>query len=440
MTTILKQPKDSVSLELLELEKKHTSPSIGRDCNLIVDRAEGPFVYTRDGEEYLDFVQGIAVNNVGHRHPKVVEAAKAQIDKLIHLSYGTAFYEPYIRLTTALAEVAPGDLSRVFLANSGAEAVEGALKLSRFYTRRPAIIGFRGSFHGRTMGALTLTASSATYHGRYEPLLPSVYHVPYPYCYRCPYRLEPDTCGVDCFEELENLLAFEVDPEDVAAVVMEPVMGEGGYVPPHPEYVKRLRTLCDRHGILFVADEVQTGFGRTGKMFAIEHFDVVPDIMSLGKGIAAGFPLSAVVAKDEIMGSWKTGAHGSTYGGNPVSCAAALANLEVIREEKLVERAAELGAHMKARFQDMMERFEFIGDVRGLGLMIGIEFVKDRKTKEPNPEVVDRIIEGCFERKLLVHPCGNWKQGLRLMVPLNIPSDLLDRGIDIIEEVMGEIV
>ncbi|MEW6080683.1 MAG: aspartate aminotransferase family protein [Bacillota bacterium] len=422
--------------EVIEKGRKHISGVIVRDTELVVEKGEGSWLYTSEGERYLDFIAGIAVCNVGHCHPRVVEAAKAQLERLIHISISTAYYESVSELASELARLAPGEIDTCFFSNSGAEAVEGAIKLARYFTKRPGIIGFYGSFHGRTFGAVSLTASSWKYHSYYEPLLPEVYHVSYPYCYRCPYRLSPANCDLECLNEMRTLMRYQVAPDRVACVIMEPVMGEGGYVVPPARYVRELRKLTADHGILLIMDEVQSGFGRTGRMFATEHFQVVPDIMTMAKGIAAGLPLSALAAPRRIMDAWKPGAHGTTFGGNPVSCAAALASLKVIEEENLLGRAAEMGAYMKSRFEQMKQEHPFIGDVRGLGMMVGVEFVHPDGT--PNGDAVTYITQRCLEKRLIVHPAGDHKHVLRFMTPLNISREDLDYGLAIIEETMRE--
>lgn len=422
------------SRSLLEKAQAHLSPALYRATRKVFERAEGCYLITRDGERYLDFVSGIAVNNVGHNHPEVVAAAKEQTEKLIHICGATGYYESQIELAAELARLAPGDLDSVFFSNSGAEAVEGAIKLARYVTRRPSIIAFKGAFHGRTMGATSLTASSVRYRQHYDPLLAGVYHVSYPYPFRSPYK-EPG--AKPYLEEIENLFKYMISPQDVAAVIIEPVLGEGGYIVPPDGYMEGLRELTRKHGILLIFDEVQTGFGRTGKMFAAEHYGVVPDIMTLGKGIAGGFPLSAIVSRKEIMDKWPPGAHGSTFGGHPVSCAAAVANLRVMQRERLVERAEETGAYLKERLLDLQRRHPVIGEVRGLGLMIGVEFVKPDGS--PAPDVVNRIVELALEEKLLFYSAGVYKNVIRFMTPLNISREDLDKGLDILTRCLEKV-
>ncbi len=425
------------STAIAETAREHLCPALPRATELVFERGEGSYLYTADGEAYLDLVAGIAVCNVGHCHPEVVQAVREQAGRLMHICLVTGYYPSAVRLADMLAEIAPGDLDTVFFANTGAEAIEGALKLARYVTRRPVVIAYRGAFHGRTLAAVSLTSSSVRYRQHYEPLLPSVYHVTYPYCFRCRFKAEPASCDLECFEDFALLFSHQVSPQDVAAVVMEPVLGEGGYVFPPERYVRAVRSLCDEHGILLIFDEIQTGFGRTGKMFAAEHYGVVPDIMCMAKAMASGLPLSAFMARRELMAQWPGGAHGTTFGANPVSCAAAVASLEVITREGLVERSARLGDYLKGRLEEIKDRYPVIGDVRGRGLMVAVEFVKP--DGRPNGEVCARVIQRCLERRLLFYPCGTYKQCIRFMPALNIPREDLDRAIEIFAEVISEV-
>ncbi|MFQ5586244.1 MAG: aspartate aminotransferase family protein [Thermodesulfobacteriota bacterium] len=399
--------------------------------DIVAKRAEGVYVEDEDGTRYMDFTSGLATTNTGHNHPRVVEAIKEQADSLIHS--GCIFHsEPMVTLSETFREVTPAGLDTFFYANSGAEAVEGALKLARFTTKRQGIIAFTGAFHGRTFGAVSLTASNARYRHGYHPLLPSVYHSPYPYCYRCPLGQSRDTCNIDCYDYLERLLKQVVHPEDVAAIIIEPLLGEGGYVVPPDDFLRRLRTLCDRWGIFLIFDEVQCGMGRTGKFFASEHIGVVPDIMTLAKGIASGMPLGAIVSRKEIMKTWPPGAHGTTFGGNPISCAAAIATVKVIREEGLLENARAVGEVAMKRLTAMRERHPSIGDVRGRGLMIGVEIVKNGK--EPDPEGLKRIADYSLTKGLILLECGTERSIIRLAPPLIIGEEEMERGLSIMEE------
>jgi 4-aminobutyrate aminotransferase len=357
------------------------------------------------------------------------------MDRLVHGPIGVLLYEPIVRLAEELRGVVPGGLDMFFFGNSGAEAVEGALKLARYVTGRPAVIAFEGGFHGRTMGAASVTSSKSKYRLHYEPLLSSVYFAPYPYCYRCPVGREQGRCGLECLDRLDSMFHHLVDPSQVAAVLVEPVLGEGGYVVPPAGYLKGLRELCDRHGILLVFDEVQTGFGRTGAMFAAQAMGVVPDVMAVAKGIASGLPLGATVAPSRLMKEWSPGAHGTTFGGNPVSCAAALATLAVLREEDLPARARGLGEYALSRLREMADRHPRVGDVRGLGLMIGIEFV-DPAGRRPDGELVARVLEECLARGLILYPCGTFNQVIRFIPPLTVSGEDLDAGLEILSQAL----
>lgn len=423
--------------ELLIEAKEHFSPSLTRATELMVVKGEGPYLYTESGERYIDFVEGIAVNNVGHCHPKIVKAVKDQVEKLIHASFNLAYYPTAVELASKLSEVTPGNLDMFFFSNSGAEAVEGALKLARFNKRRPGIIAFRGAFHGRTMGALSVTSSNMNYRARYAPFLPSVFHVPYPYCFRCPYHQKPETCDLDCLKEFDRLFNYVVSPDDIAAVIFEPVQGEGGYIVPPVKYVKKLREITLEHGILLIFDEVQTGFGRTGKMFAAENFKVVPDIMTLGKAIASGFPLSAVVSSKQLMSEWPPGAHGTTFGGNPVACAAGIANLKIFEEERILEQCNANGEYFKNRLISIQDKYPIVGDVRGLGLMLAVELVE--ADGAPNSKAAKLINQYCQDNHLLFFLCGTYKNCVRFIPPLNIPRDVMDEGLDIFESAVEKV-
>ncbi len=408
------------------------SPSYTRAYPLAVESGEGCMIDDVDGNRYLDFSAGIAVVAAGHCHPRVVAAIQEQAARLIHMSGTDFYYEEMVALAEKLAEIAPGEVPRrVSFGNSGAEAVEGCLKLARYATGRDKLIAFYGSFHGRTMGALSLTARKAVQRSGFAPLVPGVVHAPYPYCYRCAYGKEPDTCAVECVQFIENTLLKTVAPaEETAAIVIEPVQGEGGYIVPPRKFFDELTRVAQKHGILIIADEVQSGMGRTGKMWASEHFGLVPDILAVAKGIASGMPLGATVARASLM-TWPPGAHASTFGGNPVSCAAALVTIALL-EEELVANAARMGEHMMERLREWPGRFRNVGDVRGLGLMIGIELVRDRETKERAPELRDCVVEQAFRRGLLVLGAG--ENTIRLCPPLVVTRDQCDFALETIEE------
>lgn len=422
----------------LEKNEQVVSPSLPHAYPLVIKKAQGTLVEDLDGNIFLDFAAGIAVCSTGHCHPKVVQAIKDQADKLIHIC-GADFYDPnYINLSERVGKLAPGDgPKKVFLGNSGAEAVEAALKLSRNHTKRQHIIAFFGAFHGRTMGAVSLTASKPVYKKGFGPLLPAITHVPYAYCYRCEFNQTYPSCNLACVDYIERkVLGHNLPPEEVAAIFVEPVQGEGGYIVPPDGWHQRLRELCDKYGIMFVDDEVQAGIGRTGKMFAIEHWDVVPDIITSAKALGSGMPISAMIGKEEVM-TWPPGAHGSTYGGNPVSAAAAQATLDVIEEENLMENAAVIGAAMKENLEDIATSSKLIGDVRGLGLMIGVELVKDKTTKEKAKKETEEVMVACFERGLMVLPCG--PNSIRFSPPLNISQQEADTALNIFAEALADV-
>jgi len=420
--------------EVVERSDRVVSPSLPRAYPLVVKRAYGCTVEDVDGNQFLDCMAGIAVCSTGHCHPRVVRAIQEQAERWLHIC-GADFYDPqYIALAERLAAIAPGDEpKRVFLGNSGAEAVEAALKLARHHTRRPYVIAFFGAFHGRTMGAVSLTASKPVYHRGFAPLLPGIVHVPYGYCYRCAYNLTYPSCNLACVDFIEEtLMGRSVPPDEVAAIFVEPVQGEGGYVVPPDGWLQKLRALCDRYGILLVADEVQSGMGRTGKWFATEHWGVVPDILCVAKALASGMPVSAMVARESVM-TWPTGAHGSTFGGNPVACAAALATIDVIEQEGLMENAVRVGNRLLdglralAREVEQAGRPPFIGDVRGLGLMIGVELVQDLQTRAPAHDEAEEVMIECFRRGLLVLTCG--ASSIRFAPPLVITEAEADRAL-----------
>ena len=417
---------------IIERDTRVISTSYTRGYPLVVESASGAMVQDVDGNRFLDFNAGIAVVAAGHCHPRVVDAIQKQAARLIHMSGTDFYYEGMVTLAEKLAEIAPGDVARrVSFGNSGAEAVEGCIKLARWSTKRDKIIAFFGSFHGRTMGALSLTARKAVQRAGFGPLIPGVVHAPYPNCYRCPFGKREDTCAVECVKHIEDTLLKTISPaEETAAIVVEPVQGEGGYIVPPKKFFDELSRVAQANGILLVCDEVQCGMGRTGKMWASQHFDLVPDIMAVAKGIASGMPLGATVARADLM-TWPPGAHASTFGGNPVCCAAALATISLL-EEGLVENAARMGAHIMGRLQDWPSRFPAVGQVRGLGLMIGIEIVRDQQTKEKAPQLRDRIVDLAFDRGLLVLGAG--ENSIRLCPPLVVNRDQCDFAVDTLEE------
>lgn len=419
------------NLSYLELDDQYVNPVLSRSARIVTERARGSWIYDMNGDAYLDFATGIAVNNVGHCHPRVVEAIQKQAAEYIHTSV-TTHHKRYIELAKKLVEITPQSVDSVFLANSGAEAVEGALKLARYVTRRPGIINFRGSFHGRTFLTTALTTSKLYYREMYEPLPGSIFTCPFPYVYRSHFKNDAQSCVQDCLDYIDDLFHRIVHPEQIAAIVIEPVQGEGGYIAPPKGFIAALRKIADQHGIILIIDEVQTGFGRTGKMFAIEHEGVEPDVLLMAKGIAGGMPLSAFVARRELTSKWAPGRHGSTFGGNPVSCAAALATIDVLQEERLPERAAKLGAEMLKEIKDATKGMSHVGEVRGVGLMLGIDF--DEPDGKPSKKIAERVAEKCLENKLIVLTCGHGGQVIRLMPPLNLSDADAEKGLDILKK------
>lgn len=399
---------------------------------VVVDRAEGLYVWDIHGERWADFTSGIAVVNTGHCHPKVVAAIREQAGKIIHAQANILAHEPMMRLAQAITATLPPKLNQVFFSNSGAEAVEGAVKLAKVATGRPAIIAFRGAFHGRTHLAMALTSSRVKVRGHYEPLVPSIYYAPYPYPFRNPYGVPPDEVDLVCLAELERLFETMVLPDDVAAIIVEPMLGEGGYILPPKRFLQNLRRLCDQYGILLIVDEIQTGVGRTGRMWAFEHFEIVPDIVTMAKGIASGLPLSAVAASRELMDKWPPGAHGGTYGGNAVACAAGVATFEVMRQERLPENAERIGNFLMAQLRELQDEFPVIGEVRGLGLMIGVELVKPDRA--PNPDAVKRVIQRAQELRTLLITAGEHDQVIRVIPPLIINQRQAEEFLDVFAE------
>ena len=411
--------------------------SYHREYPLVVDHALGSEVWDVDGRRYIDFMAGVAVLNVGHRHPKVVEAVRQQVDKFWHICLHDFYYPNAVDLAEQLQRIAPmSDHTRIYFGNSGTEAVEAAIKLARYKTKRSRFIGFTGAFHGRTLGSLSFTSSKTVQRANYQLMVP-VHHLPYPNEYR-PVLVSHngEHYGDTILDYLENeLFRMVVSPQDIAGILIEPIQGEGGYVIPSPGFFPRLRQLCDRHGILLMVDEVQSGAGRTGRWWAIEHEDVEPDIVCFAKGVASGMPLGGIIARDEVM-AWKSGAHGSTFGGNPVAVAASAATLQVIEEEGLLERATESGNYILDALAEMETKHPSIGQVRGRGLMVGIEFVTDRETKKRGAQLRNHVVQRGFAEGLLLLPCG--ENTIRLTPPLNIPRHLLDEGLQIFEHVVGE--
>jgi len=417
--------------ELAELRARYVPRGITSAHPITVDRARGSEIWDVSGKRYIDFAGGIGVMNVGHAHPRVMKAVHEQLEKATHTSFQVVHYESYLRLAQRLCEVAPiGGDKKAVLFSTGAEAIENAVKIARAATGRPAVISFRGAFHGRTLLTLSLTGSVQPYKQNFGPYAPEIYQTPFPYEYR---GWNTDAALAD----LHNLLESEVSPNRVAAILIEPVLGEGGFVPAPLDFMRKLRELTKQHGIMLIADEIQTGFGRTGKFFAIEHSGVEPDLVAVAKSLAAGFPLSGVVGRAEVMDAPDPGGLGGTYGGNPVACAAGLAVMDVMRDEKLPERAARIGSVVEERMRTWAAEREIIGDVRGLGAMVGMELVRDRKTREPADKETAKILAAAREKGLIILRCGVHHNVIRTLMPLTIPDEQLDEGLDILGATLG---
>ena len=412
--------------EVAELRSKYVPRGITSSHPITADRARGSELWDVSGKRYVDFAGGIGVMNVGHAHPRVMEAVEEQLRRATHTSFQVVQYETYLRLAERLCEVTPidGPKKAIFF-STGAEAIENAVKIARAATGRPAVISFRGGFHGRTLLALSLTGSVQPYKQDFGPYAAEVYQSPFPYEYRG-WNTEA------AIADLDNLLESEVGPKRVAAILIEPELGEGGFVPAPLDFMRRLRQLCDRHGILLIADEIQTGFGRTGRFFAVEHSGVQPDLITVAKSLAAGFPLSGVVGKADVMDAPDPGGLGGTYGGNPVACAAGLAVMDIMRDEKLPERAARIGSVVEERMRTWASDNQLIGEVRGLGAMMGMELVRDRKTKEPADTQTAKIVASAREGGLIALRCGVHHNVIRTLMPLTIPDDQLEEGLDIL--------
>lgn len=426
---IIYMPKKSESV--LKRDKKLISPSYTRSYGLVVDWGRGSWIWDLDKRKYLDFTAGIAVASVGHSHPEVVKAVKAQAEKILH-NAGTDFYnEPIVDLAEKLSGVTPGSFpKKAFFTNSGTESVECSFKLARWHTKKPRMIAFLNAFHGRTFGSMTLSASKLTHRDHFAPLVPSVTHTPYAYCYRCPFGESAGSCSMACLAFLEDqILRKIVPPDEVAGIILEPIQGEGGYIVPPDGFLRGVQKLCHKHGFLLIADEVQSGFCRTGKWFASEHSGIVPDIITLAKGIAAGMPLGACVARADVM-DWPPGAHASTFSGNPLAVQASLAAMRIMKASKLASNAERMGKHARGVLRELQEDLDLIGDVRGKGLMVGVDLVKNRRTKEPAKKAAEKVVQDCFKSGLLVLTCG--ESVVRLMPPLVITQEEMDHGLGIL--------
>jgi 4-aminobutyrate aminotransferase len=435
---IVVSPPGPKARELIKKDETFISPSYVRFYPLAIESAKGCIVKDVDGNEYIDFNSGLVCLNVGHCHPKVVDAIKKQSEKFLHYSNTDFYYRPVVDLAEKLCEVTPGRFDKkVYFGNSGAEAVESAVKLSKWHTRKQRFIAYISAFHGRTLGALSFTASKPVQRRYFFPMLPGVTHVPYPNCYRCPFKLSYPDCNYWCVDFIDEMVLQKyVPPEEVAGILIEPIQGEGGYVVPPPEYFPRLKRIADKYGLLLIDDEVQSGVGRTGRWFAIEHWKVEPDIVCTAKAIASGLPLGAIVSRARLM-DWEGGSHASTFGGNPLSCVAALALIDVIKEEKLLENATKQGRYIMKRLENLKDDCEILGDVRGKGLMIGAEIVEDKDTKKPAGEKTKEIMLRCWKRGVAIITCG--VSTLRIAPPIIITRDLVDASMDIVEDVIKEV-
>ncbi|HEY7504688.1 MAG TPA: 4-aminobutyrate--2-oxoglutarate transaminase [Gemmatimonadales bacterium] len=434
------------SRELLARRAAAVPRGVPAVTSIAVAHAEGAVVTDLDGNRLIDFGGGIGVVNTGHRHPGVVDAVRAQLDRFAHVCFPVSTYGPYVELAERLNRVTPGSHEkRTFFVNSGAEAVENAVKVARVFTGRQGVVCFEHGFHGRTNLAMALTSKVVPYKKGFGPFAPEVYRLPYPYCYRCDKADRrtgglADGCCLASADWLERQFAALVDPGSVAAVVMELELGEGGFVPAPVEYVRTLAAFARSHGILFVADEIQTGFGRTGAMFACEHYDLIPDIITTAKSLAGGFPLAAVTGRAEVMEAAEPGGLGGTYGGNPLACAAALAVLDAMENERIPERAATAGARIAGRFRSWAECYPAIGDVRGLGAMVGMELVTDRASRTPDKALTGRLLAGALRRGVILLSAGTYGNVVRVLAPLTADDALLDEGLDAVGEALAEAV
>jgi 4-aminobutyrate aminotransferase len=426
--------------EIVRRDSKYVSPSYTRDYPFVMARGEGAVVEDVDGNVFLDCAAGIAVNSTGHAHPDVVSAITTQAKKYLHMSGTDFYYEPQVELAEQIAAIVPvgggsGEV-RSFFSNSGAEAIEAAIKLARYASKRFNLIAFLGSFHGRTLGALSVTSSKSVQRRGFGPMLPGVFHAPYANCYRCPLGLKSESCAAECLDYIEDqILVHLVSPDEVAAVLVEPIQGEGGYVVPPAQFHQRLRALTRQHGMLLIADEVQSGMGRTGRMFACEHFDLDVDIVTIAKGIASGMPLGVTAARADVM-TWPPGAHASTFGGNPVSAAAALATIKILKDG-LVRNAEVVGEYLIERLRGLMDKHPIIGDVRGKGLMIGVELVRDRVTKERAVQERNALVQAMFHKGVLILGAG--RNAVRFCPPMVITKDQADTVATLFDECLSSV-
>lgn len=435
---IVTSPPGPKAREIIEEDKAIASPSLAKTAPLVGVEAEDVWIKDIDGNVFLDFGSGIAVTNVGHKDPRVVDSIKKQAEKAIHINSCDFYTLPQLKLAKRLFELTPGDFKkRIFFTSSGTEAVESALKIAQWYTQNYYTIGFIGGFHGLTMGSLKLTTTDVKARKNFKGMAPGAYHAPFPYCYRCPFGLDRSDCGMQCLDYIEDTILKKLaPPEDISCLIVEPVQGAAGYVVPPDEFLPKLRDLCNKHGIILIVDEIQSGYGRTGKWFASDHWGVEPDIMTVSKAMASGLPIGAAISRAELM-NWESGAHESTFGGNPVVCSAALSVLDTMKKEQLVENSAEVGDYLLKRFSEISDEHPILGDVRGMGLMIGLELVKDRDTKEPATEERNQIKKKAFNRGLILLEAGECS--LRLAPPLTLTKEQAETGLKIFEEALTEV-
>jgi 4-aminobutyrate aminotransferase/(S)-3-amino-2-methylpropionate transaminase len=425
----------SRSEELTKLRKQNVPQAPYNITPAFIREARGALMIDVEGRELIDYAGGIGVNNVGHCHPKVVAAIKDQADKCIHTCFHVAMYDAYVDLAAKLNALAPGAFPRMTMfANSGAEAVENAIKVARYHKKRPAVICFENGYHGRTIYTLSLTSKIKPYKFGFGPFASEVYRIPYAYCYRCPFGLKYPDCEVSCADYLEDVFVSHVSAESTAAIIAEPIQGEGGFITPPPEYFSKVQKIAQKYEIVLIIDEVQTGVGRTGKFFAIEHWGIEPDILTLAKSLAGGMPLSAIIAREELINKIHVGGLGGTFSGNPVCCRAGLAVLEIMLQDGLLQRAERLGEKLLTQFKNLQEKFEIIGDVRGKGPMLAMELVRDRETKTPAKEEADKLVKLCYDKGLVLLSCGNFGNVIRTLMPLVITDEQLERGLTILEE------
>ncbi|MBU9711300.1 4-aminobutyrate--2-oxoglutarate transaminase [Evansella tamaricis] len=428
-----------VASELLERRREHVPRGPFNTATTFVKKGEGAILEDVDGNRFIDFAGAIGTLNAGHCPKEVVEALKDQIDNYLHPCFHVMMYEPYIQLAEKLNQITPGDHhKKTFFLSTGAEAVENAVKIARKYTGRKGIISFERGFHGRTYMAMSLTSKVKPYKYKFGPFVSETYKTVYPYYYRKPEGMSEEELDQECIQRLENFFLSEVSAEETAAVIMEPVQGEGGFIVPSKRFVTRVKEICEQHGILFIADEVQTGFGRTGHMFATEYFGITPDLMTMSKSIAAGIPISAVTGRAEVMDAPEVGEIGGTYGGSPLGCVAALKVIEMMESQKLPDRAMEIGKMVQESFSKFRSTFKEVGDVRGLGAMNAMELVLDKQTKEPNKDLTQKIIKGCIDKGLIIMGAGIYGNVLRILSPLVIKDEELKEGLKILESVLNE--